>query len=326
MPPPKLSSKAPVIRARSTTPAPPLKVLKTPTHPPSSHPALRSITTPRLPTSTPDPRKLTTPSTTHIALATHPLTSDGAAHLLSLSLLQQGGVEYVPPSQRPIVAGLGNSPKKHGEKVGLTKGGMAEMAKAVLARARQATTLWAAENVANEKGRRRKGAAPNLNLVVKVTKAVHTARGGSGGGFGSLEPPPRAILVDAVVNKVSSSLARQLSATDLDTTKPLVSGEQIQVLFSLGPNDTASEKLSQEGILVAISLPWAELSPGPPSNSVVLDTRHPPPRRIPAQIPLPSPLGDAGHADSPPQEINTIPSRSRRSIFCDRYVVIMPES
>ena len=58
-----------------------------------------------------DASKLKTISTTRVALATDPRTESGTSEILALQL-GQAVSSYVPPAQRELNRGLGQSPEK----------------------------------------------------------------------------------------------------------------------------------------------------------------------------------------------------------------------
>jgi hypothetical protein len=306
----------------SSKPPSKLKSLKPPILTPSTpNTPMRSIAPPKLapPSSH---RKLKTPSTLNIARAMDPSSVDGAALLLSLALEQTGGTDYVPPSQRPIVAGLGPSPRKPGEKAPLVKGGMAEMAKKALSRVRQSHTLWGAERHALERNRRTSTGEPP-EIRVRVRSVVHVAKGK--GGFASLDPPPRAVLLRAVVERVYR--------TTNTKGMSIRSHDEVFVLLRLGPNGTAAgvsaddclQDLHKRHSRVDIWPPWTEVSTslyikeeedtGPAHPIVPLG------RRL-AELPLPSPLDGARQST---QDMDEPKGDPVRTVFCERFVVVLDD-
>jgi hypothetical protein len=302
--------------------------------------------------STSPERKLKTPSTINIARATDPSSSDGAGLLLSLVLEQKGGVEYVPPSQRPLVAGLGHTPRKPGEKTaGLVKGGMAEMARKAIARAKQGTGLWAAERAGEERKRKSSNGGAGFGfgeppeLSVRVRSVVHVARGK--GGFASLEPPPRAVLVKAKVQKVHRSIANRRSFDHSwhdhdddrhdtrDANRKVAVGDEVFLLLGFGPNGPAYsasaedclQDLCSNGASIDVWPPWTQLATGvtPPPQSIsttgVTTVVLPAGRRI-SEIPLPSPLDGARKVDADAYALEAPLNEPIWTIFSERFAVV----
>ncbi|KAI0668841.1 hypothetical protein C8Q78DRAFT_1043297 [Trametes maxima] len=90
-----------------------------------------------------DPSKLKTISTTRVAVAMDPRTENGADELLGIYLEQQIG-NYVPPAERELHRGLGQSPEKasKSKSAKFIRGGLAERGQRIYAKHNTTLTLW----------------------------------------------------------------------------------------------------------------------------------------------------------------------------------------
>ncbi|KAM5530835.1 hypothetical protein V8D89_015479 [Ganoderma adspersum] len=93
--------------------------------------------------SLPDASKLKTISTTRVALAMDPRTESGTSEILALQL-GQAVSSYVPPAQRELNRGLGQSPEKasKAKSAKYIRGGLAERAQRLFAQQNTRLTLW----------------------------------------------------------------------------------------------------------------------------------------------------------------------------------------
>ncbi|KAI0370849.1 hypothetical protein BV20DRAFT_943334 [Pilatotrama ljubarskyi] len=91
----------------------------------------------------PDASKLKTISTTRVAVAMDPRTESGTDELLGI-YLEQNAASYVPPAERELQRGLGQSPEKasKAKSAKVHRGGLAERAQRIFAKHSTTLTLW----------------------------------------------------------------------------------------------------------------------------------------------------------------------------------------
>ncbi|KAI0351605.1 hypothetical protein OH77DRAFT_1429427 [Trametes cingulata] len=91
----------------------------------------------------PDANKLKTILTTRVAVAMDPRTESGTDELLGI-YLEQNAANYVPPAERELQRGLGQSPEKasKSKSAKFIRGGLAERAQRIFAKHNTTLTLW----------------------------------------------------------------------------------------------------------------------------------------------------------------------------------------
>ncbi|PIL25913.1 hypothetical protein GSI_11666 [Ganoderma sinense ZZ0214-1] len=91
----------------------------------------------------PDASKLKTISTTRVALATDPRTESGTSEILALQL-GQAVSSYIPPAQRELNRGLGQSPEKasKAKSAKYIRGGLADRTQRLFAQQNTRLALW----------------------------------------------------------------------------------------------------------------------------------------------------------------------------------------
>ncbi|KAI0656314.1 hypothetical protein C8Q70DRAFT_1013791 [Cubamyces menziesii] len=121
-------------------------VLPAPPHTKDPPKNLRPLQAPPPPAIGPRPldtSKMKTISTTRVAVTMDPRTESGVDELLGIYLEQQAG-NYVPPAERELQRGLGQSPEKasKSKSAKFIRGGLAERAQHIFAKHNTTLTLW----------------------------------------------------------------------------------------------------------------------------------------------------------------------------------------
>ncbi|KAI0744715.1 hypothetical protein C8Q76DRAFT_789207 [Earliella scabrosa] len=121
-----------------------------------------------------DADKLKTISTTRVAVAMDPRTESGTDELLALHI-EQNASTYVPPLERELNRGLGQSPEKASKKKGgkFVRGGLADRAQHLFAKQNTVQTLWYKEMaLQGSRPTTTRRVAPDLS--VRILAVSHT--------------------------------------------------------------------------------------------------------------------------------------------------------
>ena len=139
----------------------------------------------------PDVGKLKTISTTRVAVALDPRTESGTDELMALHL-EQNASTYVPPAERELIRGLGQSTEKaskaktakfgrydshlsivvYDAKVVVYSGGLAERAKCLFSEQRTALALWY-KDMALQASRPQTYARLPPDLYLRIVQVLH---------------------------------------------------------------------------------------------------------------------------------------------------------
>ncbi|KAI0632884.1 hypothetical protein C8Q77DRAFT_1158334 [Trametes polyzona] len=123
----------------------------------------------------PDPSKLKTILTTRLAIAMDPRTESGTEELLGI-YLDQSAASYVPPAERELQRGLGQSPEKasKSKSAKFVRGGLAERAQRIFAKHNTTLALWYKDmDLQTRRPQAHSRIAPDLTL--RIVEILHVS-------------------------------------------------------------------------------------------------------------------------------------------------------
>ncbi|KAI0326812.1 hypothetical protein GY45DRAFT_1309840 [Cubamyces sp. BRFM 1775] len=122
-----------------------------------------------------DASKMKTISTTRVAVTMDPRTESGVDELLGIYLEQQAG-NYVPPAERELQRGLGQSPEKasKSKSAKFVRGGLAERAQHIFAKHNTTLTLWYKDmELQAQRPKAHSRIAPDMEL--RIVEVLHVS-------------------------------------------------------------------------------------------------------------------------------------------------------
>ncbi|KAI8972548.1 hypothetical protein BD414DRAFT_581222 [Trametes punicea] len=195
----------------------------------------------------PDPSKMKTISTTRVAVAMDPRMESGTDELLGIYLEQRAG-NYVPPAERELQRGLGQSPEKasKSKSAKFVRGGLAERAQHVYARHNTTLTLWYKDmELQEQRPQAHSRLAPDVSLT--IVEVLHTT--------------------SVATLQRSQSVPRLCVARCLKTTQGKTEEEGVVAVLDFGNSGSASARAHtlddiKEGKHLHVWRPWNTISAG----------------------------------------------------------------